>query len=142
MEPVIFQNYPESQRERLLSDNADEVKDGSYLKRLTSDELAAAKESLAEHDILIDEFEREKKEFMDALKERMSPVVQARKIYLDKVRDKTERVRGNLYKIIDHETRMVGFYDKDGNLIEARPMLASEAQTTIYSINRRTGTND
>ena len=43
-------------------------------------------------------------------------------------------------KILFHEEKMAGFYNKLGELVYSRPIMPQEMQKTMFSINRKTGT--
>ena len=43
-------------------------------------------------------------------------------------------------KILYHEEKMAGYYNKLGELVYSRPIMPQEMQRTIFNINRKTGT--
>ena len=43
-------------------------------------------------------------------------------------------------EILFHEEKMAGFYNKLGELVYSRPIMPQEMQKTMFSINRKTGT--
>lgn len=43
-------------------------------------------------------------------------------------------------KILYHEEKMAGFYNRLGELVYSRPIMPQEMQKTVFSINRKTGT--
>lgn len=54
---------------------------------------------------------------------------------------KSEYVNELCFKFIDPQTKEVGYYNADGDLIESRPAFADELQGTIFQLNR-TGTDN
>jgi hypothetical protein len=46
------------------------------------------------------------------------------------------------YRFTDQETKETGYYNKEGILVECRPATADELQPNIFSMVRKTGTND
>lgn len=131
---------PESEREQFLSDNCDAMEGIGYTRRFSPDELAQKKEELANVSIELNEIEQEKKDAMADFKERMKPYDEARKRLLGELKDKSEYVNETCYKFIDHDERMVGYYNKLGELVSSRPIMPQEMQKTTFSINRKTGT--
>ena len=61
---------------------------------------------------------------------------------LDGLKKKAEFVTERCFKFIDQETREVGYYNENGDLIESRPAYSEELQTTLFQIGRKTGTNN
>lgn len=125
-----------------LKDNCDSVVNKGYMRRFTPEEIQAMKEQLAETSIMINDIEVEKREVSKEFKSRVDPLVNERKNILKGIKEKAEYVQETCYKFVDHDERMVGFYNCDGELIESRPAVADELQGTIFQLNRKTGTNE
>ena len=140
MDRFLGGQLPESEREQFLSDNCDAMEGIGYTRRFSPDELAQKKEELANVSIELNEIEQEKKDAMADFKERMKPYDEARKRLLGELKDKSEYVNETCYKFIDHDERMVGYYNKLGELVSSRPIMPQEMQKTTFSINRKTGT--
>lgn len=133
MDKFLGQDIPEQERWQFLQDNADAVEKIGYTHRFTPEELAQKKETLAEVSITINDIEIEKKEAMDEFKERLKP--------LDHIKRGSEFVENEeCAKILYHEEKMAGFYNKLGELVYSRPIMPQEMQKTVFSINRKTGT--
>ena len=79
---------------------------------------------------------------MADFKARLEPLTKERKTILEGLKKKAEFVEENCYKFIDQEAREVGYYNENGDLIEARPAYSDEMQTTLFQVGRKTGTND
>lgn len=140
MDRFLGGHLPENEREQFLSDNCDAMESIGYTRRFSPDELAQKKEELANVSIELNEIEQEKKDAMAEFKERMKPYDEDRKRLLGELKDKSEYVNEACYKFIDHEERMVGYYNKLGELVSSRPIMPQEMQKTTFSINRKTGT--
>jgi len=138
MDKQLGKQYSAEERVAFLRDNSDKVEKMTYLKRYTADELRQRKDQLSEVSISISEIEDEKKEAMKDIRERMDPLKDEKKVLLGNIKRKGEEVKEECYKMIDRDTRMVGYYNGEGDLIEERPAYPDE-QTTIFSI-QRTGT--
>lgn len=98
-------------------------------------------ETLAEVSITINDIEIEKKEAMDEFKERLKPLNEEKQELLDHIKRGSEFVENEeCAKILYHEEKMAGFYNKLGELVYSRPIMPQEMQKTVFSINRKTGT--
>ena len=143
MEKFLGQDIPEQERWQFLQDNADSVENIGYTHRFTPEELAQKKEALAENSIEIDDLEEEMKDEMKSYRETLKSLNKAKKILLKHIKCGSEyRDKEECAKILDHEKRMAGFYNKLGELVYSRPIMPQEMQKTIFSINRKTGTQD
>ena len=142
MEKFLGQEYSEERRKEFLADNCDNVESLGYTRRFSTEELAQKKEELANASIKINDIQEEKAELMKDFRERLKPVNQHRKQLLEELKTRTEFVEENCYKFIDHENREVGFYNSLGELVYSRPIMPNEMQATVFSINRKTGTDE
>lgn len=136
MDKFLGQEIPEDKRKSFLSDNCDSVERMGYTRHFSPDELNQKKEELAEISIKIAEIEEAKKEAMAQFKEQLRPNEDERKRLLDELKHKSEYVVDDCYKFIDHEERMVGYYDQYGVLVSSRPIMPQEMQKTVFSLNR------
>ena len=140
MEKFLGQDMPESQRWDFLKDNADAVEKIGYMHRFTPEELAQKKELLSEACIKINDIEAEKKEIMDEFKERLKPYNAEKQELLKDIKNGSEYIENaECVKILYHEEKMAGFYNKLGELVYSRPIMPQEMQKTIFTLN--TGTN-
>lgn len=143
MDKFLGQDIPEDERWQFLRDNADSVEAIGYTHRFTPDELAQKKESLAEASIKINDIEVEKKETMEAFKQELKPLNEEKQKLLENIKKGSEYVENEeCAKILYHEEKMAGYYNKLGELVYSRPIMPQEMQKTVFSINRKTGTND
>lgn len=100
------------------------------------------KENLANVSIEIAEIEAEKKAQDAYYKGQLKPLNEQRSQMVSNIKSKSEYVKEICYKFVDQEAKETGFYNADGDLIESRPATADELQPTIFSMARKTGTND
>ena len=141
MEQHLAQDISEQDRWQFLQDNADAVEKIGYTHRFTPEELAQKKESLAEVSLQISDIAPEKKEVMDDFKERLKPRNEEKAELLDHIKRGSEfRADEECAKILYHDERMAGFYNRLGELVYSRPIMPQEMQKTIFNINRKTGT--
>ena len=74
-------------------------------------------------------------------KERLKPLNEEKQELLDHIKRGSEFVENEeCAKILYHEEKMAGFYNKLGELVYSRPIMPQEMQKTVFSINRKTGT--
>jgi hypothetical protein len=125
----------------LLKSQCDAVEETGYTRRFTPDELNQRKEELADVSISISEIEAEKKLADADFKYRRKPHDERKTVLLEQLKNKSEFVRENCYKFIDHDERLALFYNSDGELVSSRPIMPQEMQKTIFG-QMRTGTND
>ena len=130
------------QREAFLKDNCDACEQKGYMKPYTPEELQGHKEKLANVSIEIAEIEAEKKQVEAYLKCRLKPLKESRAIMVSNIKSKAEYVNEVCYRFTDQETKETGYYNKEGILVECRPATADELQPNIFSVVRKTGTND
>ena len=124
MDKFLGQDIPEEERWQFLQDNADSVEKIGYTHRFTPVEM-------------------EKKEAMESFKERLKPLNEEKQELLDHIKRGSEYVENEeCAKILYHEEKMAGFYNKLGELVYSRPIMPQEMQKTVFSINRKTGTDN
>ena len=143
MERELGQEYKNlAQREAFLKDNCDACEQKGYMKPYTSEELQGHKEELANVSIEIAEIEAEKKQVEADFKGRLKLLKESRAIMVFNIKQKAEYVNEVCYRFTDQETKETGYYNKEGILVECRPATADELQPNIFSVVRKTGTND
>lgn len=130
------------ERASFLEDNCDAVEEVTYSRAFEPEELALKREQLTDASIKIADIEEEKKEVMDGFKERLKPLQEQKADAIKALRDKSQTVTEKCYKFLDEETKMVGFYNKEGNLVSSRPAFQKELQKTIQMDIRKNGTNN
>lgn len=129
-------------RVAFLMDNCDKVEEKAYMKRFTPEQLAQMKEGLSEVSVKIHDIEAEKKEAAKDFKARLDPLTEEKKELVGGIKQKAKLVTENCYKFIDTDTREVGYYNQDGDLIESRPAFPEELQGNIFQLGRKTGTDN
>ena len=142
MDKFLGQEQPEEDRWQFIQDNADAIEEIGYTHRITPEDLAQKKESLAETSIEINDIEEEKKEVMQEYKKQLEPLLKQKKQLLEHIKKGSEfRENEQCAKILYHDERMVGYYNKLGELVYSRPIMPQEMQKTIFK-TLKTGTND
>lgn len=131
---------PAHERAQVLADNCDSIEEVSYSKSFSSDELTEKRVELEHVSVKIDDLEEAKKDYLDAIKTEMKPLLEGKKQVIKELKEKAATVRENCYRFLDEETRMVGFYNAEGLLVYSRPATVAELQKTIQ-MEVRTGTH-
>jgi septal ring factor EnvC (AmiA/AmiB activator) len=142
MNKKIINGY-ETQAEKLdfLQANCDAIESLGYMKPFSAEQIEKFKTELSEVSITINDIEEERKATQQHFKAQLDPLKEERKELLTAIKQKARYQKEECYKFIDQQNRVVEYYNKDGEMVSSRPMLPSEAQKTIYSIER-TGTHD
>lgn len=130
------------ERASFLEDNCDAVEDVTYSRAFAPEELALKREMLTDASIEIADIEEQKKKVMDEFKKRLEPLNVVKSDAIKALREKSQTVTEKCYKFLDEETKMVGFYNKEGNLVNSRPAFQKELEKTIHMELRRTGTHN
>lgn len=142
IEKELGKDYPLERREQFLRNICDGTESVSYTRIFTPEELAEQRELLTDACIALSEIEAEKKQAMSNFKEEAKPYEEQRNKAVSNLRTKSEVVTEDCFKVVDEESKTVGFYNKAGDLVSSRPAFASEMQKTIFMEVRKDGTNE
>lgn len=129
-------------REEFLRNTCDGTEEVSYSRVFSPEELAKQRELLTDASIRLADIEEEKKQAMADFKEQAKPYAEQRAKAIQNLRTKAETVSEVCYKYFDEETNMVGFYNREGNLVSSRPAFPNEMQKTMFQVLRKEGTNN
>ena len=130
------------ERRQFLEDNCDAVEEVTYSRAFAPEELALHREWLTEASIEIADIEEEKKKAMDKFKEQLKSPQEVKEMAIKALREKSQTVKEKCYKFLDEETKMIGFYNKEGDLVSSRPAFQKELQKTVQMEIRKTGTHN
>lgn len=141
MDKTLGQHLSEGvERQQFLLDNADGLEEISFARMLTPDQVADLKDQLSEQCIQLKDVKADKKAHNAMYNEQIKRLETENDKLTDKIREGSDSVTEQCYKIIDQEEGMVGYYDKYGILVLQRPVKREERQTTIMQFSRKTGT--
>lgn len=142
MDKRILNSY-EDQNERIdfLRANCDGIEPLGYMKPFSGEEIEKFKTELSEVSITINDIEEEKKAMQQHFKAQLDPLNEERKELLTAIKQRAHYVKEECFKFVDQQKRKVEYFNADGEMVSSRPMLPSEAQKTIFSLER-TGTFD
>jgi len=120
-------------RRQFLLDNADEVVEMDYHKPFDAETLAEKKTQLAETSIKINDLEEQKKDYVSKIGLEIKPLKEEKRKLLADIKSKGQDVREKVFKIIDFEEKMIGFYNEEGDLISSEPARGKDLQVTIQA---------
>lgn len=144
MEKFLGQEYTDpKKREQYLRDNADAIEEMGYSKPIPSEQIEKLKETLADASIKKLELEEEKKTQVQMINEEIKGYKNTIKDVADKLKSKTTYVNEDCYKMVDPQTRQVGYYNNEGMLVYQRAARQSELQPRLFNFRPgKTGTED
>jgi hypothetical protein len=131
MDSFLFQEMPEEKRAQHLEALSEGAEEKEYSVFLTQEELAERKSRFTSLAIQEAKLNDKKKDFLDEIKMEMKPISTEKAVLLDEIKSGTIRQTGVCYKMVDFETKMVGYYNKRGQLVEQRPMAMDDRQKTM-----------
>lgn len=138
----LFMDEPEESREQLLDDNAIRVQEEEYNMPLTAAEKKMKSKQLLELTIKMRKLAAERKQLLHELKEKKDDCESKRDVLIDELQQGGRWVKGKVYILADREKKMVGKYDKFGNLLEKRKMQKEDMQISINEYMGKSGTDD
>lgn len=143
LDKELFNDIRLEERSQYLRDNCDAVEKVSYSKLYTTEELAEKRETLTEVSIRIADIEAELEAAKTKYKELLKPLKRDKASVIENLKLKARNVEEECFKFFDEETRMVGYYNSEGVLVNSRPAFPNEMQGNLFRINpTKTGTNN
>ena len=142
IEKELGKDYSLEEREEFLRNTCDGTEQVSYSRVFTPEELAKQRELLTDASIKLADIEEQKKDVLSKYKEQAKPYAEQRAKAIDNLRTKSETVTEECFKFFDEDTKMVGFYNKEGHLVSSRPAFPNEMQKTMFQELRKNGTDN
>jgi len=142
MEKTMLQDEPGEKRKQILEDSCEQVEQVDYMKQFTLEDIEEMKTRLSDQMVALSKLEFELKEVKDDFKNRMKPIKDEVTALVENVKHQARAVTETCYKFVDHDNGQVGYYNEDGMLIKERPILPNERQTSIFTMESKTGTDD
>ncbi len=144
MQDVMFPNDPVEAREQMLRDNCDQIVERSYTRKFDQEEINERRADLANVAIQKADLEQSLAEIRADYKGKIKPLEERIVKLRDELKAGGDWIKGDCFKFVDEEEKMVGFYSPEGYLLEQRPMTPEERQRNIIQAARflRTGTDD
>lgn len=134
MEKYLGLEYEDlAEREQFIKDNADSIENMGYTKPIPSDQIEKLKETLADASIKKLEQEEAKKAAVQMYNEEIKGYKLTIKDAADKLKSKSTYVKEPCYKLIDQQTRQVGYYTKEGTLVTSEQHATMSCSLTFSS---------
>lgn len=132
-----------AEREQFIKDNADSIENIGYSKPIPSEQIEKLKETLADASIKKLEQEEAKKAAVQMYNDEIKGYKLTIKDAADKLKSKSTYVNEPCYRIIDEQTRQVGYYNKEGMLVYQRAARHDELQPRLFDLRPgKTGTEN
>lgn len=142
MEKRIFPEISGRELVDMLEANADSAEERTYYVPLDDNEMTERKDRFAKTSIKLAKIEEKKKQVNDEFKKEMAPLIDEKKELLNEIKVGAREEEGVVFKMIDYENGMVGFYNQHGLLVDSRPALEDERRQLTIASSRRTGTKN
>lgn len=131
-----YENYTEEQKVEMLENMADGKEITTFYKPLSESEISSKRETLSQEMSKRRRILKEAKSVADDYKEQVKRCNNVVDEALEAIERRAEEKNGVLYKIIDHKTKTVNYYDNNGAWINGRRMNPEEQQLSIMSVSR------
>lgn len=143
LDKEMFNDICLEDRSQYLRDNCDAVEEITYSKSFSTEELAEQRESLTDLSIKIADIEAELDEAKKQYKEMLKPLYKDKAVAIENLKKKAQVVTEECCKFFDEETKMIGYYNNEGKLVNSRPAFPNEMQGNLFRINvPKTGTDN
>lgn len=136
MKDVMLSETPVEQREQILRDSCDQILERSYTRKFDQAEINEKRADLANVSIQMQELDQELAEYRATIKGKIKPLAERYGKILEELKTGGEWIKGDCYKFVDEDEKMVGIYSPEGYKLEERPMTQEERQRTIMSVIR------
>ncbi|MCX7003873.1 MAG: hypothetical protein NTV22_11445 [bacterium] len=130
----LFEDVLVGDRTRMLKDNCVSIKQHSYMRSFTHEELAEMRDQLTEQVLHRAAIEAEYAAVREQHKGRLKPVVQEIVELCQGLRDKARSVNEQCYVLADHATGMAQYVNDEGEIVFERPLDVSERQENLPGV--------
>lgn len=143
LDKEMFNDIRLEDRANYLRDNCDAVEEITYSKAFSSEELAEQRENLTDLSIKIADIEEELAQAKSHFKYLLKPLKEQKAVAIENLKKKAQIVTEECCKFFDEETKMIGYYNDEGKLVNSRPAFPNEMQGNLFRINvPKTGTDN
>jgi hypothetical protein len=136
MDSKLFETFSLKDREQMLRDNSQSIEKKTYSRPLDNAEVAKMQTEFAQKAIDLNIAEGELKVQRELFKLVSKPIKKDMSYLMQCIRSGGEEVTEEVYLIADMSEKMLGYYNKDGNLIQSRPLMQSEMQYSITEMRK------
>lgn len=141
LEKELGKNLAPEQRKTYLMNICDGSESISYNRIFSPEEIAEQRELLTDASIMLADIESNKKQVLADFKEQAKKWEQQKSKSLENLRTKSELVTEECFKVLDEDSKTVGFYNLSSDLVYSRGASPKELQKTIFTELRKTGTD-
>jgi len=132
----MFKNLSREERLDNFQANAEGVEEKTYYEEIDKEDMIRKRAEFSGKSIDIARIKDRKKEAMDNFKAELKPIEIEAATLLGEIKTGHREKEGKVFKMIDLDDKMVGFYSEGGDLIESRPATMEErTQLTIHGAN-------
>ena len=144
MKDIMLADTPIEQREQILRDSCDQIVERSYTQKFDQEEINERRADLVSASIRVADLEQELAEIRADYKGKIKPLQERISKLRDELKAGGEYVKGDCFKFVDEDEKMVGFYTPTGYLLDQRAMTQEERQRNVFRAirNEKTGTDD
>ena len=136
MDKKIFQNLSKEERLDNFQANAEGVEEKTYYEEIDKEVMIRKRAEFSGKSIDISRIKDRKKDAMDQFKAELKPIEIEAATLLGEIKTGHREKEGKVFKIINLDEGMVGFYTEEGNLIDSRPATMEErTQLSIHGAN-------
>lgn len=136
MDKLLFQDLQPEEKYEALNNHADAIEEIGYMKPFTPEEIDEFKEAVVKNTIEASELQQELKSIQEDYKSRINPLTQEISLKATFIKNSAQFIKEPCFKVIDHYSKQVGYYNADGVLVSERPTRPEESQSTILSMTR------
>ncbi len=133
MEQVLFPDLTPESREETIREMAVKVDHMIYSKPLTEEEMDFHYKEMGNTVIKKDAKQTDLKEIQEQFKNDIAPLDNKIKEHMKCIKTKSMEIEGEVFAVVDHETKMTGYYDVSGLLVSSRRALPEELQGMTVS---------
>ena len=136
MDKTMFKDLSVAERFDNFQANADGVVEKTYYEELSNEDMIRKRAEFSGKSIDIARIKDDKKDAMDEFKAKLKPLEIVAATLLSEIKTGHREKEGKVFKMIDLDSGMVGYYTEEGNLIESRPATVEErTQLSIHGAN-------
>lgn len=141
MEQKLFQDLTPESREETIREMSINSENMVFQKPLSEEEIDFNYREFGNTAIRKDAREQELEDIKQEFKDKIAPLKAKMAEHMKAIRNKAIEIEGEVFAIVDHEARMTGYYDLEGNLISSRRALPEELASMHLSHTMLNGTN-
>lgn len=127
--------YPEMDREEreiLMAKQCLRTENADYSKPLTDDEVIAEQNGYSRQAISLASLEAQKKQAIAQFASQIKALKSIMEEQLKVIQNGKREVNGKLYLFPDQQGGVMRYYDVWGNIVNSRPLVPTERQTTLF----------